>query len=138
MVVLAHRLHYKFDKYYIHVDGSFSKISVAGDKNTKMELYYTSSGSAEERFNKGLVMLLDALKRFVDHLNPLYSHLLKSQNKEVRLFEINLKEEKRETINKSEIRYSSEGIEAWTRACKCVLAQLQWICYVSKLKDEND
>ncbi len=122
MVVLAHRLQYKFDKYYIHVDGSYSKISIGNDKSTKMELYYTSSGSAEERYNRGLVMLLDALNRFVDHLNPLYSRLVQHQNKEVRLFEINMKEERKETINKSEIRYSSEGIEAWTRACKCVLA----------------
>ncbi len=104
------------------MDGSFSKISIGNDKSTKMELYYTSSGSAEERYNRGLVMLLDALSRFLDHLNPLYSRLVQHQNKEVRLFEINMKEERKETINKSEIRYSSEGIEAWTRACKCVLA----------------
>jgi len=75
MVVLAHRLQYKFDKYYIHVDGSYSKISVGGERN-KMELYYTTSGSAEERFNKGLVMLFDALNRFLDYLNPLYSRLV--------------------------------------------------------------
>ena len=76
MVVLAHRLQYRFDKYYLHVDGSYSKISVGNDKASKMELYYTSSGSAEERYNRGLVMLLDALNRFVDHLNPLYSRLV--------------------------------------------------------------
>ena len=39
-------------------------------------------------------------------------------------------------INKSSIKYSGDNLEQWTRACKCLLTQLQWITYIIKLKDD--
>ena len=65
IVVLAHRLNHKFDKYYLHANGSYSKISIVNDKNSKFELYMPVS---EDRFNKGLVMLLDCLSQFTEQM----------------------------------------------------------------------
>lgn len=67
MVVLAHRFQYRFDKYYLHVNGNFSKISIGNDKTTKVELHNT--GSNEERFNKALSFLVDCLNSFVKNLD---------------------------------------------------------------------
>ena len=41
-------------------------------------------------------------------------------------------------IHYSSIRYSSDGLEQWTRACKCLLTQLQLITLVIKHKDEAE
>lgn len=60
-VVLAHRLRYKFEKYYLHVNGSYSKISIPSEKNARFELYMPSN---EEKFNKGLEKLLDCIREF--------------------------------------------------------------------------
>lgn len=46
---------YKFEGYYLHVNGPFSKISVADKPKSKYELFYTSS---ETSFKKGLMYLL--------------------------------------------------------------------------------
>jgi hypothetical protein len=39
IIVLAHRLRYKFDKYYLHANGSYSKISILNNRSSKCELY---------------------------------------------------------------------------------------------------
>ena len=83
LVVLAHRIQYKFDKYCLHVNGSYSKISAAGDpKATKYELYMPFS---EEKFNRGLVMLLDCVGAFSEAFSD-YRRLL--GGKDVLLYSI--------------------------------------------------
>ena len=126
IVVLAHRLRYKFDKYYLHVNGSYSRISIYNDKNSRCELHMPTS---ESSFNKGLVMLLDCLHQFTVHLEP-YSNLL-GRSVMVTVIE-------GDKINQSSIKYSSESMEQWTRACKCMLYQLQQLCLVSQFKDKED
>jgi len=59
-------------------------------------------------------MLLETVNQFVtQHVNK-YRDLL--DGKKVQLYQI-----EGDKINNSSIRYSSEGLEQWTRACKCLL-----------------
>jgi beclin 1 len=48
LCVLAHRFNYKFEKYDLVLNGSFSRISLKANQKQKFELYMPSS---EERFN---------------------------------------------------------------------------------------
>jgi beclin 1 len=58
--VLAHRFKFTFDKYYIHLRGSFSAIHYQKDKE-KIEMpLFTTSGDAN--FNCALECLLDCMK----------------------------------------------------------------------------
>jgi beclin 1 len=57
LCVLAHRFNYKIEKYDISLGGAYSRISQKNTK-TKYELYMPQN---EERFNSGLVLVLDAL-----------------------------------------------------------------------------
>jgi hypothetical protein len=58
---LAHRLKYKFEKYLLLVNGSYSKICIPSEKNVKFELYFPNN---MDSFNKGLEKLLDCIKEF--------------------------------------------------------------------------
>ena len=60
LCVLAHRFNFKFEKHDITLGGSFSKIGLKSNPKLKLELYMPSS---EDRFNQGLVLLLDALNQ---------------------------------------------------------------------------
>lgn len=62
LCVQAHHLGYVFDKYYLHAQGAFSKISQMNDRNTKFELYLPSS---EDRYNRALTMLLETVNLFI-------------------------------------------------------------------------
>lgn len=62
LCVQAHHLGYVFDRYYLHAQGAFSKISLQKDRHTKFELYLPSS---EERYNKALTMLLETVNLFI-------------------------------------------------------------------------
>ena len=116
-----------FDCHYLHACGAFSKISSINDRSVKYELYLPSS---EERFNKALHMLLYTVQRFVQNHVIQYRRLLEDK-KEVQLYPIEA-----ERIGKSSIKYSGDHLEQWTRACKCLLTQLQWITYIIKLRDD--
>ncbi len=41
-------------------------------------------------------------------------------------------------IEQSSITYNSESKEQWTRACKCLLMNVQWICVISKFRDDQN
>jgi hypothetical protein len=56
-------MNYTFEKHVLHVNGAFSKISTKQQNNLKYELYY---GNHEERFNKGLELLLQCVGGFMD------------------------------------------------------------------------
>ena len=95
----------------------------------KYELFLPSS---EERFNKALQMLLFTVQRFIQNHVVQYRKLLEDK-KEVQLYSI-----EQDKINKSSIKFSSDNLEQWTRACKCLLTQLQRITYIIKLKDDHE
>ena len=59
--------------------------------------------SSEDRFNKGLVMLLDCVARFTQHLQD-YRRLLDGKN--VSLYTIAA-----DKINQSSIKYSNDSME---------------------------
>ena len=110
--VQAHHLGYVFDSHYLHACGAFSKISTINDRSVKYELFLPSS---EERFNKALQMLLFTVQRFIQNHVMQYRKLLEDK-KEVQLYSI-----EQDKINKSSIKFSSDNLEQWTRACKCLL-----------------
>lgn len=76
MCVLAHRFNYKFEKHEIFLCGAYSRISLKPSQGLsqspsapsaqKYELYMPSN---EDRFNMGLVYLLDALKLLNNHVD---------------------------------------------------------------------
>ena len=75
--VLAHRFSYKFERYEIGLCGAYTKISLKKPQNsqikqTKYELFMPSN---EERYNQGLVFLLDALKSLTAHVDSNYGSL---------------------------------------------------------------
>ena len=129
LCVQAHHLGYVFDKYYLHTQGCFSKISETTKRETKYELYMPSD---ENRYNRALTMLLETVNLFVTNHVSKFQHLLPSGNG-VKIYTID-----GDKINNSSIRYSNDGLEQWTRACKCLLTQLQKITHVIKLKDEAE
>jgi hypothetical protein len=51
----------------------------------------------------------------------------------IRKFEI-----KGDKIDSSSIIYKGDNKEHWTRACKCLLANMQYLCVLSKFKDERN
>lgn len=63
LCVLAHRMGFKFEKYYLHVNGAFSKISLTSKPKVKYELFY---GQSETSFNTGMTCLLQCVKSFMD------------------------------------------------------------------------
>jgi len=73
LCVQAHHLGYVFDKYYLHAQGAFSKISLASDRNTKFELYMPSN---DDRYNRALTMLLETVNLFITQHLTKYKHLL--------------------------------------------------------------
>ena len=76
-------------------------------------------------------MLLETVNLFISqHVSKFKRYL---DGKEVALYAI-----EGDKIGNSSIRYSSDGLEQWTRACKCLLTQLQWITLVIKHKDEAE
>ena len=75
-------------------------------------------------------MLLFTVQRFIQNHVIQYRRLLEDK-KEVQLYPI-----EQDKIFKSSIKYSGDNLEQWTRACKCLLTQLQWITYIIKLKDD--
>jgi len=104
---------------------------VAGEK---YELYM---GSSEERFNKGLVMLLDVVDLFTHEKGSFlkgHRHLIPKGKGGSSYFSV-IQEDK---INGSSIRFSSDNLEQWTRACKCMLADIQKVTVICKNKDAED
>lgn len=77
-------------------------------------------------------MLLETVNLFITNHVSKFEHYLPTGNG-VKIYNI-----EGDKINNSSIRYSSDGLEQWTRACKCLLNQLQKITHVIKLKDEAE
>ena len=76
-------------------------------------------------------MLLETVNLFItQHVSKFRQYI---DGKEVQLCTI-----EGDKINNSSIKYSSDGLEQWTRACKCLLMQLQWITLIIKYKDEAE
>lgn len=73
LCVLAHRMGYSFEKHTLHVNGAFSKISSSQQKNMKYELYNVNN---EERFNKGMCLLLECVGNFMAFVQPGQNDLL--------------------------------------------------------------
>jgi len=101
LCVQAHHLGYVFDKFYLHAQGAFSKISLASDRGTKFELYLPSS---EDRYNRALTMLLETVNIFITQHVVKYKKYL--DGKEVAIYTI-----EGDKINNSSIRYSNDGLE---------------------------
>lgn len=102
LCVLAHRMGYKFEKHYLYVSGSFSKIAMleelAMTNFQKYELYLPSN---EDRFNNALTMLLELVALFCNSLKD-YKDFVESKN--IQIYEID-----GHLINKSSIKYSKEN-----------------------------
>lgn len=127
LCVLAHRMGYSFEKHSLHVNGAFSKISLQSQKNMKYELYYVNN---ESSFNKGMTLLLECVGSFMAHVQPGQSDLL--QGEKIKKCAI-----VGDKIDSSSIIYKADNKEQWTRACKCLLTNLQYLCIVSKMRDEQ-
>ena len=67
LVVLAHRLKYKFNKYIINLKGGFSTINFKGDKNQQEFNLFYGYGSSESQSNSGLESFLDCIKLLMAH-----------------------------------------------------------------------
>lgn len=82
LCVLAHRLGYKFEKFNLHVNGAFSKISLnsINNKDKKYDLFY---GASEEKFNVGLTYLTICVSDFMDALRE-EEKLLVSEKEKVK------------------------------------------------------
>lgn len=77
MCVLAHRFGYKFDtKYDIILCGAYCRIALKQSPSIKCELYLTSSFN--ERYNTGLIYVLDALNGLSAHIEKNHGHLLQT------------------------------------------------------------
>lgn len=74
-------------------------------------------------------MLLDCVGLFMAFVLPMESELLK----DIKVQKCAIVGDK---INASSIQYKPDNKEQWTRACKHLLTNLQYLCTISKLKDE--
>jgi beclin 1 len=141
LAVLAHRFNYKFERYDIALCGAYTKISLkkplnSQSKQTKYELFMPSN---EERYNQGLVFLLDSLKSLTNYVESNYGSLVQKmfaakeymniKNQTCRL-DINS-----DLIGKQSIKYNSNNLPQWTKACKYFLTKLQYLVLMSVLFD---
>jgi beclin len=127
LCVLAHRMHYSFEKHVLHVNGAFSKISLEQQRNIKYELYYVYNDS---NFNKGMQLLLECIAGFMAFVQPMEQDLVKQD----RIKKCAIVGDK---IDSQSIIYKQDAKEQWTRACKCMLTNLQYLATISKLRDES-
>jgi hypothetical protein len=75
-------------------------------------------------------MLLDCLHHFSVSMDSSYAALM---GKSVVLYPV-----QEDKIHQGSIRYSNDSMESWTRACKCMLTQLQHLCLVFQTKEEEE
>jgi beclin 1 len=68
MIILAHRFSFKVDRYDVSLCGAYSKISLKppSQKQVKCELYMPTN---EDRYNQGLIYVLDILKSLTNHVD---------------------------------------------------------------------
>ena len=134
LCVLAHRLGFKFERYYLHVNGAYSKISLSNKPKTKYELFY---GQSEAGFNTGMTQLLQCVKAFIEWI--VSKQLDKLIEKEgVKKCQIGGPPNDFDKIEQSSIMYNYDSKEQWTRACKCLLMNVQWICVVCKFYEDQN
>lgn len=149
MAIIAHRFGYKFEKYKINLCGAMSTIQLryqfgqgagnagapgsenAQGKNDKYELYFKN----EERFNTALVYLLDCLKELMDHVRAKMSNYPSAQDKQSKQLQYRIEGAE---INGQSVRYKAQDSHAWTLAMKYFLTNLQWLVYMTQLKDIAD
>ena len=145
--VLAHRFSFKFEKYDIVLCGAFSSIAVRqqtsqSGKSIKYELYMPSS---EDRYSQGLVFLLDAVKHLAEHVERQHSHLLQTMLPAERFKDFVLNRQRLEIgggggdlIGKHSIKFKSDDLPQWTKACKNLLTKLQHLILLSVLRDQSE
>jgi len=78
-----------------------------------------------------MCLLLELVEGFMQSVGPESADLLAGQK--VKKFAI-----VGDKIDSSSIVYKPDNKEQWTRACKCLLANLQYLCVVSKFRDEHN
>lgn len=128
---------FKFDRYQLFVNGSFSKISVSSKPKTKYELFY---GTSESGFNTGMTLLLQCVKNFMEWCEKQgLDELISGERvKKCAIGSANSGNDHNDVdkIEGSSIVYSSDSKEQWTRACKCLLMNVQRICLISKFSED--
>jgi len=122
MAILAHRFGYKFEKHKINLCGAMSTIQLkfnqpsAQGKSQKFELYY---GADEERFNRGLVCLLECLNDLVIEVQKKMSDQLEDTDLKARCYKIDGEE-----IGGKSIKYRYAESEQWSTAMRYFLMNL--------------
>ena len=141
MAIIAHRFGYKFEAHKINLCGAMSTIQLKyPDKsnpqtNHKYELYYGVPGVTEERFNKALCMLLDCLRCLMQDVQLKMQNQLSATDRASKSLLYKIEQDK---IGGQTIKYSSSETGKWTGSMKYFLTNLQWLVYMSQLKDMAD
>ena len=141
LCVLAHRFEYKIENFDIALCGAHSRIWPKQNAKVKFDLFMPGK---EEQFSQGLVCLLavlNDLQKFVG-LNYAFERLHESLGGRQAAYDF-ARLEKHKTvfkiagdcINGVSIRYNSNDLPAWTRACKYYLTNLQHLVYMSVVRD---
>ena len=139
MAIIAHRFGYKFEKYKINLCGAMSTIQLkyqysqgpnAASKPQKYELYYGVQASTEDRFNQALEYLLDCLNSLMNDVRAkMNGHPALNDRSQCYVIEGS-------EIGKQSIKYrQGDSGQTWTLAMKYFLTNLQWLVYMSQLKD---
>jgi len=145
MCVIAHRFNFKFDKYDILLCGAYSRISPkkagsgSGSKQVKYELYMPSN---EDRYNQGLVLVLDAVRTLTQYVDQNHGHIVQELLPPDRLKSLRMQNSRLEIqgdlIGRVSFKYNSGNLPEWTKACKYFLTKLQYLILLSVLRDQNE
>lgn len=151
MAILAHRFGYKFEKYKINLCGAMSTIQLRYQysanggsgggassnqaKNTKYELYYGVQGASEDRFNTALEYLLDCLNAL---MRDVWAKMSKYPSARDRASKPLLHKIDGENIGGQSIKYKSSDSQTWTSSMKYFLTNLQWLVYMTQLRDISE
>jgi beclin 1 len=103
LVVLAHRLKYKFLKYSINLKGGFSTINFKGDKRQEFNIFY-GQGSTESQSNIGLECFLDCIRELMYYCEKYIPTENKLQSKHIQ----------KDLIKNSSIKFRKDSEEEWS------------------------
>ena len=84
----------------------------------------------EERFNTGLIYVMDCLNLLMQDVLQKYSHLMTQHRAPFKITG--------DLINKASIKYNYNELIVWTKACKFFLSNLQWLVLMSSLRDQYE
>ena len=138
MAIIAHRFGYKFEKYKINLCGAMSTIQLRypqGPKIEKYELYFGFGGVTEDRFNTALKFLLESLQALILDVKAKMSKYQRANDKYnfKMLYPI-----EGENIAGQSIKYKSNDSQTWTSSMKFFLTNLQYLIFMTQLKDIYD